>query len=226
MINKTYEIFCKKISYRFKNINLFNQAIIHSSFTNNKLLNNERLEFLGDRVLGLCISKLLYLNFENEDEGTLAVRFANLVSAKTLSEVAEFLHIENLIKVSLQEQKRPEKLSKNILADSCEAMFGAIFLDSDFDTIFNIIKTIWDEKIKNNSYAIKDYKTMLQEYAQSMGQNCPVYTVVSKTGADHEPTFTVETTVNKIKCAGTGSSKKHAEQNTAFNLLKKLGIVE
>ena len=127
MINETYENFCKKIGYRFKNINLFNQAIIHSSFTKNKLSNNERLEFLGDRVLGLAVSKLLYLNFQNEDEGALAVRFANLVCSKTLSEVAEFLHLENLIKISLQEQKRPQKLSKNVLADSCEAIFGAIF---------------------------------------------------------------------------------------------------
>ena len=226
MTNETYEIFCKKINYRFKNINLFNQAIIHSSFTKNKLSNNERLEFLGDRVLGLAVSKLLYLNFKNEDEGVLAVRFANLVCSKTLAEVAEFLHLEQIIKISLQEQKRPEKLSKNVLADSCEAMFGAIFLDSDFDTIFNIIKKIWMDKISNNSYAIKDYKTMLQEYAQSISENCPVYKVISKTGADHEPIFIVETTVKKIRCSGTGTSKKQAEQNTAFKLLKELKIIK
>ena len=226
MTNETYEIFCKKIGYRFKNINLFNQAIIHSSFTKNKLSNNERLEFLGDRVLGLAVSKLLYLNFQNEDEGALAVRFANLVCSKTLSEVAEFLHLESLIKISLQEQKRPQKLSKNVLADSCEAIFGAIFLDSDFDTIFNIIEKIWKQKIQNNTYATKDYKTMLQEYAQSIGENCPTYKLVSKTGADHEPTFTMETIVKKIKCSGTGTSKKEAEQNTAFNVLKELKIVK
>ena len=222
----TYEDFYKIIGYKFTRIILLKKALTHSSFSKVKLDNNERLEFLGDRVLGLSIAKMLYEAFPLEEEGSLAIRHANLVSTKTLANIAEELYIPSMIELSIQEEKRKGYKNKNILADCTEAILGAIFLDSDFDTIYNIIKKFWKKPLETAKKPIKDCKTTLQEFTQKQDGSIPKYILIGKSGLAHEPIFTVEATVNGITAKANGSSKKEAEQLVAAELVKQLNIVK
>ena len=224
--NLNISLFFDKLNYRFKNVSILELALTHSSFTLDKFNNNERLEFLGDRVLGLCIAKLLYELYPKEVEGDLAVRHASLVSAKTLSMIAESMGIPDFIKLSIQEKKRQGNKNKNILADSCEAVLGAVFLDSNFDEVYKIVKTYWMEYAEKFSAPVKDYKTLLQEYSQKKFQFCPVYELVFQTGPDHNPEFNMKVKIKHFECLGVGSSKKEAEQNAANNMLLKFKLVD
>ncbi len=221
-----YDDFCEILGYKFSRVILFKRALTHSSFSQSKQDNNERLEFLGDRVLGLSIAKMLYQKYPLDDEGSLAIRHANLVSAKTLASIAESMCIPDIIELSPQEQKRKGYKNRNILADCVEAILGAIFLDSDFDTVFKIIERFWKKRIEASKTPIKDFKTMLQEYTQKNFQTHPEYILVGKTGPAHAPTFTVSATINDTTARAKGSSKKEAEQLVAAELVKKLGLVK
>ena len=218
----TYEDFCKIIGYKFTQYSLFEKALTHSSFTQTKLENNERLEFLGDRVLGLSVAKMLYNTYTKDDEGALAVRHAKLVSANTCAEVAEQIGIPDIIEVSKQEQRRHGNQNKNILADCMEAILGAIFLDSDFDTAFKVIEKFWKDKILQSKTPTKDFKTQLQEYTQKKFNTNPEYILVSTTGPAHAPMFEIKSTVEDITVTAKGASKKEAEQNVAKEILKEI----
>jgi ribonuclease-3 len=220
----TYDEFCELINYRFARVVLMKRALTHSSFSKNRLENNERLEFLGDRVLGLAISKILYEMYPLEDEGALAIRHSSLVSMKTLSAVAETIKISDLLELSSQELKRKGLKNKNILADSVEAVLGAIFLDSNFETVFPIIEKLWMPFIEKAKEPMKDFKTKLQEYTQKNFNTYPKYSLVKKDGPAHAPTFTMTSTVNEITEEASGTSKKEAEQIVAKQILEKLGI--
>lgn len=228
MAKKTisYEDFCAILGYKFNKISLYKKALTHSSVTKDKSENNERLEFLGDRVLGLSVAKMLYETYPFEDEGSLAIRHANLVSAHSCASVSEKLFLQQLIELGSQEQKRQGYKNRNILADCVEAILGAIFLDSDFDTAYSIVERFWKEKVEASKTPIKDFKTTLQEYTQKKDGSHPEYILVSKTGPAHSPVFNVMATVDGITVKAEGRSRKEAEQLVAADLVKKLNLIK
>ena len=222
----TYEKFCDILGYHFNQISLYKKALTHSSVSKEKLNNNERLEFLGDRVLGLSVAKMLYETYPDEDEGALAIRHANLVSARTCACISEKLYLQQLIELGSQEQKRQGYKNRNILADCVEAILGAIFLDSDFDTAYKVVENLWKDKVKSSKAPIKDFKTTLQEYTQKQDGSHPEYVLISKTGPAHAPTFHVMATVSGITAKADGTSRKEAEQLVAAELVKKLNLTK
>jgi len=211
----------RSIGYVFNNKALLQQALTHSSLTSNIHRNYERLEFLGDRILGLTVACMLYNSFPDESEGSLAQRLAILVSKETVSEVVSKLGITDYIGVQMKDVRN----SENVLCDVGEALIAAIFLDSgDLSVAQKFIKDNFGEMIDLKSRPHKDYKTALQEEVHVLGFDAPSYKVVEKRGSEHEPEFLVEVCIGKGKFAcGNGKNKKQAEQNAACKMLELLG---
>ena len=208
-----------KLNYTFKDKKLLELALTQSGIDSEH--NNERLEFIGDRVLGLSVAALLYDMYPNEAEGNLARRHALLVSTETLARVATDLDIEKHIRHG---HMTGGKIN-HILANTVEAILGAIFLDSGFESARNIIVNIWTQLAAAETVAPKDAKTTLQEFVQKTDSGAlPEYTYYEPTGASHNPEFTVTVTALGKSANGKGSSKKAASLNAAENLLKILAI--
>ena len=212
-----------KINYEFKNNKLFECAMTHSSSVRNKILSNERLEFLGDRVLSLCLSTYLFNNFPMENEGNLAKRHAIFACADTLYKIAKNIHLDHFIKTSFI-LNIESKHDKNVLADAVEALIGAIYLDSNFDTVYKFVIDLYGDILLNNQTPLQDFKTQLQEITQSTYHQIPTYEIVSVDGPDHNPKFNVKVSIKNFTAYGFGTSKKMAEQNAALNILNKLNI--
>tara|TARA_B100000579_G_scaffold60016_1_gene43415 strand:+ start:1680 stop:2348 length:669 start_codon:yes stop_codon:yes gene_type:complete len=210
--------FLKKINVKVKDVKLIEHAFTHKSA--DKDFNNEKLEFLGDRVLGLTISSKLYELYPNVAEGILDKRFAKLVNKNTCANVAWSAGIKDYIllgdrkkKITIQDEK--------ILSDSCEALLGAIYLDKGFSYASKVIINLWAEELKKSSQTILDSKTKLQEYSLKKFKKLPIYKLVNAKGPKHNPIFKVSVSINNSKTFfGLGNSKKNAEQNAALNLLK------
>lgn len=178
----------------------------------------ERLEFLGDRVLGLVIADLLYKKFPLEKEGDWAVRFTALVKESTLAFISRQLKLDTCL-ITNEEQLRQ---NDSILADVCEAVLGVIYLEKGFSTVCSFVEQLWTPLLNEKMIAVKDAKTKLQEWAQKNKGVIPVYTVLSKTGPDHSPSFEIEVSVPDVgSCVAKGSSKKEAMTNAAEKLLEK-----
>ena len=208
-----------KLDYNFKNPELMQLAMIQSG--TNAAQNNERLEFIGDRVLGLSVADLLYQMYPNETEGELARRHAMLVSTETLARIAKETGIDKQIKHGHMTAGRVQ----HILADAMEALLGAIYLDGGFDAARNIIIPIWRDLAAADVVAPKDPKTKLQELVQQMDSgNLPQYEYLESTGASHSPVFTVRVSAMGHEAMGTGTSKKTASIDAAEKLLKILAI--
>ena len=205
------------IANLFKNKSLLRQALTLAH--HGKTASYERLEFLGDRVLGLVVADMLYTHHPDENEGALARRFTELVREETLAEVAHTLSLPDLLITNENELRQ----NQSILADVCEALLGAIYLDQGLDTVKAFILSIWLPLMRQNKQAPKDPKSALQELAQKKGHLLPQYTVLKKTGPDHAPSFQIEVSIPHIGSAiGQGDSKKTAEQQAAKSLLEKL----
>ena len=210
--------FLKKINVKVKDVKLIEHAFTHKSA--DKDFNNEKLEFLGDRVLGLTISSKLYELYPNVAEGILDKRFAKLVNKNTCANVAWSAGIKDYIllgdrkkKITIQDEK--------ILSDSCEALLGAIYLDKGFSYASKVIINLWAEELKKSSQTILDSKTKLQEYSLKKFKKLPIYKLVNAKGPKHNPIFKVSVSIKNSKTFfGQGNSKKNAEQNAALNLLK------
>jgi len=201
----------------FKNKSLLRQALTLAH--HGKTASYERLEFLGDRVLGLVVATMLYEQHPDENEGILARRFTELVREETLAEVAHNLSLPDLLITHENELRQ----NQSILADVCEALLGALYLDQGLETVQNFILPIWLPLMRQNKKAPKDAKSTLQELAQKKGQVLPKYTVLKKTGPDHAPIFEIEVCIPHIGSAiGISDSKKTAEQQAAKSLLEKL----
>tara|TARA_Y100001970_G_scaffold293848_1_gene443836 strand:- start:23676 stop:24344 length:669 start_codon:yes stop_codon:yes gene_type:complete len=212
----------KKIKLNFKNKNLLHKSLIHKSF--NKNFNNEKLEFLGDRVIGLVISKKLLLMYPEEKEGVIDKKFATLVNKKTCAKVAINLNLKKYIKTG-NSYKILKSSDEKILSDACEALIGAIYLDQGINIVENFILKIWDTYIKKSSTTLIDPKTMLQEYSLKKYKKLPNYTISKKTGPNHNPIFKALVKIeNTSQFSGFGKSKKIAEQNAANELIKKLNL--
>ena len=213
--------FEKKINYKFKNKSLIDLAFTHSSFKNKKNKNYERLEFLGDRVLALVISEDLFLKYPNEDEGALSKRLSDLVSKEKILEVANEISIKKMLKID-QFEKKNLKLKKNIsiLSDVCEALIGAIYLDSNLENAKKFISKYWKKKISKNILPPQDPKSLLQEVAQKKGLNLPKYILKNKEGPPHNPRFEVEVFLKGIrKFSAIAKTIKIAEINAAKKMV-------
>ncbi len=207
------------IKYRFKDESLLRKALTHASVNSHVDSNYERLEFLGDRVLGVSVASLLYQSFPKEPEGNLSTRFVSLVCKETVASVALTLHLDRYIEVAVDELRHNE----NVLCDVCEAVIGAIYIDAGVDAAIEFVDTHWRALIDKNMAPPKDSKSKLQEQAARLGLAQPVYTVVSRTGSEHEPCYEIEVSVGEAhKARGTGRSKKLAEFAAASTLLETL----
>ncbi len=208
-----------KLNYEFKDKQLLELALTQSGV--NATQNNERLEFIGDRVLGLSVAGLLYEMYPNESEGELARRHAMLVSTETLGNVARQLGLDRQIKHGHMTAGR----IVHIMANAMEAIFGAIYLDSGFDAAKDVVVDIWRELAAADVTAPKDPKTALQEFVQQADNgNLPVYEFLETTGASHNPVFNVRVCAMGKSAQGQGTSKKAATIDAAEKLLKVLAI--
>ena len=214
--------FEKKIKVNFKNKSLLEKALTHKSAS--QIVNNEKLEFLGDRVIGLVLSKVLIDLYPNENEGVLDKRFAILVNRETCSDVAWSIGVQNYIILG-NKKKIITRKDKKILSDCCEAIIGAIYIDKDYDFAKNFVLRIWKKNIDKSDITILDSKTKLQEYSLKNYKKLPFYQLIASSGPRHKPTYKISVSISESKqFIGTGGSKQQAEQNAAFNLLKGKNI--
>lgn len=207
----------KILGYKFNDQSLLAQALVHSSYSSNLNENYERLEFLGDRVLGINIAYLLYKTFPNDVEGCLSQKHVALVNKDTVANIARNLGIAKYIKLANEEIR----YNPNVLCDVCEAIIGAIYLDGGIDASLKFVTANWIEEIEKNPTAPKDAKTTLQELAHALGRDVPEYVIVKREGTEHEPVFYVEVTIKSQGSAtGVGRSKKSAEQEAAAAMIR------
>ena len=210
----------KKIKIIFKNKNLLVKAITHKSF--DKENNNEKVEFLGDRVLGLVMAKKLLEIYPNEKEGILDKKFASLVNKKTCLDIAKKIGLQKYI-LTLNRNNKKSIIEDKVLADSCEALIGAIYLDKGFLIVENFILDYWSAHIKDSIVTKIDAKTTLQEFSLKKFKKLPVYKLISNTGPRHKPLFKVAVKlVNTKFYIAEGNSKKDAEQNSAILCLQNI----
>ena len=212
----------KILKYNFKKTTLLETALTHKSFDNN--FNNEKLEFLGDRVLGLVISEKLLNKFPNEKEGIIDKKFANLVNKKTCLLVARKINLKKFILLG-SSHKKLERSADKITSDCLEAIVGAIYLDGGLKSVEKFILNFWEEFLLKSTITLIDSKTKLQEFSLKKFKELPKYVFFKKTGPQHRPLFKTEVQIpNSKKIIGIGSSKKNAQQNAAAKLLKILNI--
>ena len=204
----------KKINYKFKDKKLLIKSLTHKSY--DKINNNEKIEFLGDRVLGLIIGKKLLEIYPEEKEGSLDKKFASLVNKKTCLQIANNISLEKYI-LTFNSKNRKIKVEDKVIADCCEALIGAIYLDKGFTDVENFILTFWSKNIKESVITQIDAKTKLQEYSLKKFKKLPTYKIISNTGPRHKPIFKVAVKLPNTKFyIGQGTSKKDAEQNAAI----------
>jgi len=221
MNEKSFSRIEEVIGYKFKDRHLLERALTHSS--TNDDYNYQRLEFLGDRVLGLVMAGALFLEFKNENEGGLAKRHTALVQGKTCAVVGQTHSIGDYIILSNSEREAGGHLNENIIADVVESLLGAIYIDGGYEAAQKTILTLWVDHIKTLDSVPQDSKTELQEWAQARGLNLPVYEVVEKTGPDHAPVFLVRLTIETQGFVEEkGSSRRQAEKIAATSMLKKI----
>ena len=208
----------KKIDIRFRDKNLLIKSLTHKSF--NKINNNEKLEFLGDRVLGLVMAKRLLEIYPEEKEGVLDKKFASLVNKKTCLEISKTIELEKYVLV-LKSKNRKNIIEDKVLADSCEALIGSIYLDKGYAIVEKLILNLWSKHIKDSVITQIDAKTKLQELSLKKFKKLPLYKIISNTGPRHKPLFKVGVKlINTNFYISEGKSKKDAEQNAAFKCLQ------
>ena len=212
----------KIIKYNFKKLSLLEKALTHKSFDND--INNEKLEFLGDRVLGLVISEKLLNKYPSEKEGIIDKKYANLVNKKTCLLIAKKINLKKFILLG-SSHKKHERSADKISSDCLEAIVGAIYLDGGLKSVEKFILKFWEEFLLKSTITLIDPKTKLQEFSLKKFKELPKYVFFKKTGPQHRPLFKTEVQIpNSKKIIGVGSSKKNAQQNAAAKLLKILNV--
>ena len=210
------------LKYNFKDKSILHKALTHKSYNTNK--NNEKLEFLGDRVLGLIISKKLLEKYPSEKEGVIDKKFANLVNKRTCIIIAKKLNLKKYLYLGAS-HKNLERSADKILSDSLEAIVGAIYLDGGLKSSEKFILNFWETYINESVVTQIDSKTKLQEYSLKKFKRLPKYTFFKKTGPQHKPLFKTEVEITgSKKVIGEGTSKKNAQQNAAAKLIKFLNL--
>ena len=211
-----------KLKIKMQNKSLLIEALTHKSA--NQIFNNEKLEFLGDRVIGLILSKKLIDLYPNKSEGDLDKRFANLVNRKTCSSIANSIGIKDYIVMADLKKKITNKDEK-ILSDTCEAIIGAVYADRGYNYVKDFVLRLWKKEIIKSNVTILDPKTKLQEYSLKFFKKLPSYRLLGIKGPKHNPVFKMSVTIDKSKkFIGIGNSKKKAEQDAANKLLKNINI--
>ena len=209
----------ESLGHEARDLGLFERALTHSSANRDSY---ERLEFLGDRVLGLVIARLLYDRFD-EPEGKLSKRLNVLVARDTCAEVGRKIGLPAWIRLGRQARDDGASNSDNVIGDVVEALIGALYLDGGIEVAKCFILRLWDEDLSNQRRAPQHPKSALQELAAAKGVKAPAYEVVSRTGAHHAPRFTVKVTVSKLgEATAEGASKQEAETSAAAALLKQV----
>jgi len=215
-----YQNLEKKIKISFKNKSLLVKSLTHKSY--DKKNNNEKIEFLGDRVLGLVMAKKLLEIYPNEKEGILDKKFASLVNKKTCLEIAKKIELDKYV-LTFNLRNKKNLIEDKVLSDSCEALIGSIYLDQGFQIVEKVILNLWSDQIKNSIVTHIDAKTKLQEFSLKKFKKLPIYKVISNTGPKHKPLFKVGVKLQDTKFyVSQGKSKKDAEQNAAVLCLNDI----
>ena len=208
-----------KLGHEPRNIALFELALTHSSIGKNSY---ERLEFLGDRVLGMVIAHALYERYPNEPEGNLSKRYNGLVDGVTCAQNGREIGVPQLVRLGRQAREDRASQSDNVVGDVVEALIGALFLDGGFEAAERFILKLWEPDLAVQRRAPQHPKSALQELAAAKGLRAPAYEVVSRTGAHHAPKFTVRVTVPTLgEATADGSTKQEAETASAAALLSQ-----
>lgn len=226
--------FCKNLNIKFNDLELLDLAFHHRSYSNeneeHKRINNERLEFLGDSVLGLATASFLYKDMEDNAEGDLAKIKSNVVSEKSLAPIARnVMHVDELLILGHGEEITGGRKKDAILADAVEAVIGALYLDCGYASAEKFVLEIIVPEIRKvqQDKGNKDYKSILQEYYQKKNKQTPVYELIKVTGPDHDKTFFVSVHLGSVKYGpAKGKNKKGAEQEAAHQALTALGVEE
>jgi ribonuclease III len=218
----------ERIGYRFRDAALLEQALTHISAltgTRNRAGSYQRLEFLGDHVLGLVISDMLFRAFPSADEGELSRRLADLVRTETCAEIARAIDLGAAIRLGPSEANSGGRERMAILADVCEALIGALFLDRGYTEAAAVVERLWDARMRAPARPLRDFKTVLQEWAQARGLPAPTYREVERTGPHHDPEFLVAVELRgRTPAEGRGRSKRAAEQQAAAAMLEREGV--
>jgi ribonuclease III len=218
----------ERIGYRFTDAALLNIALSHISAlkgARNRAGSYQRLEFLGDHVLGLVISDMLFRAFPKADEGELSRRLADLVRKETCAEIARTIDLGAAIRLGASEANAGGRKRPAILADVCEALIGAVYLDGGFTAAEALVGRLWEARMRTKAQPLRDPKTVLQEWAQARGLPTPAYREVARSGPDHDPVFRVTVQLPKLAPAeGSGRSKRAAEQAAAAAMMAREGV--
>jgi ribonuclease-3 len=217
----------KRFGYLFKDRALFKRALTHASVRSNRTAtpDNERLEFIGDRVLGLVVAEMLHEALPSASEGELARRYNRLVRGVACAKVARQLGLGAHLVLSESEDESGGREKETILADAMEALLGALFVEAGFDTARTVVRSLWSNQFEELADMPSDPKSALQEWAQAQGLELPEYAEVSRSGPDHAPKFVAEVQITGRKPArGEGTTKRQAEQAAARALLAREGV--
>jgi len=212
-----------RIGHRFSDPELLIRSITHSSIASGTRPDNQRLEFLGDRILGLVISEALYLRDTGASEGQLAPRYNALVRKETCADVAREIDLGPVLKLGRSEMLSGGRRKQALLADAIEAVIAAVYLDAGYDVARALVLRLWGQRVSQVDDDARDAKTSLQEWAQARGQTPPEYVEISREGPDHAPVFTIQARlVSGETETAAASTKRQAEQAAATALLKRL----
>ncbi|MDQ8726188.1 ribonuclease III [Bradyrhizobium sp. LHD-71] len=219
----------EQIGHVFANPALLTTALTHVSALRNPAERSgsyQRLEFLGDHVLGLVVSDMLFRAYPNADEGELSKRLSDLVRRETCAQVAEGMGLLEAVKLgAVGAGDASERLRRSVLGDICEAVIGAVFLDGGYPAAAKMIERAWGDRLRKPMRALRDAKTVLQEWAQGKGLPTPTYREVERTGPHHDPKFRVAVELPGMDAAeGLGSSKRAAEKAAALAFLRREGV--
>ena len=216
-----------RIGYRFKDADLLDCALTHiSALTGGSRADSyQRLEFLGDHVLGLVVSDMLFRTFPKANEGELSRRLADLVRKETCADMARGIELGSVIRLGSSEAGSGGRSRDAILADVCESLIGAVFLDGGYPAAAALVEKFWDERMRTPAGPLRDPKTVLQEWAQGRGLPTPTYREIGRSGPHHSPEFRIAVELPKLAPAeGMGRSKRAAEQAAAEALLQREGV--
>jgi ribonuclease-3 len=217
-----------RIGYRFSDGTLLDCALTHISAlkgARNRAGSYQRLEFLGDHVLGLVVSDMLYRSYPKADEGELSRRLADLVRKETCAEIARAIELGPAIRVGSSEANAGARTRLAILADVCEAVIGAVYLDGGYKAAAELVERLWQQRMQATVQPLRDPKTVLQEWAQARGLPTPAYREIARSGPDHDPEFRVAVQLPAFAPAeGSGRSKRAAEQAAASAMLVREGV--
>ncbi|WP_417317551.1 ribonuclease III [Emcibacter sp.] len=216
-----YSSLYKTLKYEFRDEDLLRQALTHPSLEGP--VSYQRLEFVGDRVLGLLIAEWIYERYPHVDEGGMASRHTNLVRRETCAEAAEKMGLAEYILMAKSTEDTGGRRRATILGDVCEALLGAMYLEGGLDVCRKLIRTHWKDFIDQDGLAVRDAKTRLQEWAQSRKISTPNYVTLGREGPAHEPLFTIAVRLNGMgEQVGQGGSKREAEQAAAARMLEAI----